>query len=72
MKMFLHFEKEVEGANVNVVNSNPYLVAYNWITQFSRKILILRRGFYKIPNKNDSLSKVTSCLTLTGCHFGQS
>lgn len=35
-----------------------------------KMITLLRKGFDDTPGQKSGLSKVTSCLTLTGCHVG--
>lgn len=68
-----HFEKWLKGRqNLNVFNSNPYIVAHLWKALLTRKIMTLRRGFYDIPYcQNGGLSKVTSWLTLIGHHLAR-
>lgn len=69
--IFPHFEKGVKGDNFNIFNGNPYLVLYYCKVLLPRKIMSLIRGFYNTPGQNGGLSKETSWLTWTGCHFGQ-
>lgn len=39
-----YFEKEIEGGNLEVFNSNHYLVAYYWKNLFTKEIMRLRKG----------------------------
>lgn len=39
-----YFEKEIEGGNFEVFNSNRYLVAYYWEDLFTKEIMKLRKG----------------------------
>lgn len=66
-KCYTHFEKGVKGDNFYVFNSNFYLVAYHSKALLKRKIMTL----WKVSTTHGSLSEVTSCLTLKGCHFVQ-
>lgn len=47
-------------------------MTYPWKDLLTRNIMRLRKRSYDIPDQNGSLSKLNSCLPLTGYHTGQS
>lgn len=52
------------------LNSNPYLVIYNWKGIRARKVMTLRKGVFKILGQNCGRSKFTSCRTLAATFLG--
>lgn len=68
--MFLFVLKRQEGkGNLKVPNSNSRFVIGKVYATY-QKIDDTYKIDQDIPDQNEDLSKLTICLTMTGCHFG--
>lgn len=57
--------KEVKGGNLNICSIKLYL-------EIPILLLLVRLTYQKNNSQSSSLSNLSSCLTLTGCHIGLS